>query len=132
MREQSLAIQRKRQGFDHVRTIQSTLLTADCHRRLKRYKEEFELLKGVMPTMKRVIGDEHPSTLRSMFGLAIAHLKVNQIEVGLALCQEVFLMSQRILGDDHVDTQAIRNALEELASTPPSSAWSDDERKLSF
>jgi len=132
MREQSLAIQRKRQGFDHVRTIQSTLLTADCHRRLKRYEEEFELLKGVVPTMKRVIGDEHPSTLRSMFGLAMAHLKVNQIEVGLALCQEVFLMSQRILGDDHVDTQAIRNALEELSSTPPSSAWSDDERKLSF
>jgi len=76
-----------------------------------RHQEAVTLLKEILVTRRRVLGDDHPDTLNVMNNLAVSLENLGDLEGANDLQQRLLTARRRVLGTDHPDTLTSMNNL---------------------
>jgi eukaryotic-like serine/threonine-protein kinase len=91
-------------GPDHLDTIKSMHLLANCYDRLGRSADALKLREETLALRKAKLGPDHPDTLQSMNNLAASYMDLGRQADGLKLFEEALALRKVKLGPEHPDT----------------------------
>jgi serine/threonine protein kinase/tetratricopeptide (TPR) repeat protein len=97
-------------GPDHLDTLRSMNMLANCYLDLGRYADALALKEETLALCKARLGPDHPHTLVSMNNLAVGYYHLGRHADAVKLHKETLALRQARLGRDHPDTlQSMHN-----------------------
>jgi tetratricopeptide (TPR) repeat protein len=103
---------------------------ADCLWALGRYDEAYELRRGTLDLMRRVLGDDDEDTLRLTNGRGADLRARGEFAAARALDEDSLARHRRVFGDDHSQTYVAANnlAVDMELTSDYQTAWELDDR----
>ncbi|KAL7899795.1 hypothetical protein HDV64DRAFT_247235 [Trichoderma sp. TUCIM 5745] len=111
MFRQSLQLDEKLRGKDHLHTLFAMRHLANTLLKQKKYVEAEKLHQQVFSKRQKLLGSDNLATLNAMNNLAITLSKQKKYVEAEKLHLQVLGMRQKLLGNDHLDTHDTMNNL---------------------
>ena len=103
------ALMARDQGADDPFTLTSALHLALAHRNVGNLARAVAMLRAMLPTLQRILGDEHTKTLECWLYLAGGLVEQGDIDEARAMCEMFLPIFARVLGPDHPFTTTFKN-----------------------